>query len=176
MYILLGIRKSWQRSWVWLFTHHCHLLTMLLWWAFVIRSILPTRSVVETPWVRLHSLEQQQVVRHNTHTHRAPTHDPTHELSLFNITTTLSSGEATHLYLPDFFTSSYVSFPSTVSVMSSEMRHSKCQSCPGQCYSYGQIYPFRKGLFFLPFSGLFKPSPSTKNGLSMIQSYLLKVI
>lgn len=33
---------------------------MLLWWALVISSILPTRSVVETPCVRLHSLGRQQ--------------------------------------------------------------------------------------------------------------------
>lgn len=33
---------------------------MLLWWALVISSILPTRSVVDTPCVRLHSLGRQQ--------------------------------------------------------------------------------------------------------------------
>lgn len=34
---------------------------MLLWCALVIRSIRPTRSVVETPCVRLHSLQQSSV-------------------------------------------------------------------------------------------------------------------
>lgn len=33
-------------------------LTMLLWCALVINSIRPTRSVVETPWVLLHSLQR----------------------------------------------------------------------------------------------------------------------
>lgn len=33
-------------------------LTMLLWWALVMSSIRPTRSVVDTPWVRLHSLRE----------------------------------------------------------------------------------------------------------------------
>lgn len=32
-------------------------LTMLLWCALVISSILPTKSVVDTPWVLLHSLQ-----------------------------------------------------------------------------------------------------------------------
>lgn len=56
----------------------CTRLTMLLWWALVMSSIRPTRSVVETPCVRLHSR-----------------------------------------YRPSCFTSAYVSFPSTVRVMSS---------------------------------------------------------
>lgn len=33
-------------------------LTMLLWWALVISSMRPTRSVVDTPWVLLHSLKK----------------------------------------------------------------------------------------------------------------------
>lgn len=36
-------------------------LTMLLWCALVISNILPTRSVVETPWVLLHSLRRRKV-------------------------------------------------------------------------------------------------------------------
>lgn len=34
-------------------------LTWLLWWALVTSSMRPTRSVVDTPWVRLHSLGQR---------------------------------------------------------------------------------------------------------------------
>lgn len=34
---------------------------MLLWCALVMSSILPTRSVVETPWVLLHSLQRHRV-------------------------------------------------------------------------------------------------------------------
>lgn len=37
-------------------------LTMLLWWALVISSILPTRSVVDTPCVLLHSLRRDRAL------------------------------------------------------------------------------------------------------------------
>lgn len=81
----------------------CAELTMLLWCALVMSSILPTRSVVETPCVLLHSLWGHRVA----------------DCRLVLWLSALVSNKQTHLYRPDFFTSSYVSFPSTVSVMSS---------------------------------------------------------
>lgn len=66
---------------------------MLLWWALVISSILPTRSVVETPCVRLHSLGRQQQAL-QPHTDAPPARaEP-------------SKTRFAHLYRPDFFTSS----------------------------------------------------------------------
>lgn len=59
---------------------------MLLWWALVISSILPTRSVVETPCVLLHSLRRDQTL---------PLSQEDLGLVCF-----------AHLYRPDVFTSS----------------------------------------------------------------------
>jgi len=44
-------------------------LTMLLWWALVMRSMRPTRSVVDTPWVLLHSLQTSTLVRTGLNVH-----------------------------------------------------------------------------------------------------------
>lgn len=59
---------------------------MLLWWALVISSILPTRSVVETPCVLLHSLRGDQAL---------PLSQGVPGVVCF-----------AHLYRPDVFTSS----------------------------------------------------------------------